>query len=739
MANRGWRAAEAIVGLLVLTACVVVLVLTLREAGLQDAANAAAVLAVVLALPALAIPLVRRLRAETAPTADQVSRAGETLAGLVTGQWRQEALARSLGNPEPMPVRWRLTEHSVMDHPRLIMAGLSSFDGRSDRISPLAAEFRQLLRRRLVILGGPGSGKTTLAVQLLLELLTTRRSSEPIPVLLSLATWNPVEQPRLHRWLADRLAEGYPSLLAFGPAVARALAEQGKILPILDGLDELPAPRRSTVIAALNASLTETDHLVLTSRTQEFDTAVAEASEVLTAAAVIEPEPLGPPEAADYLAACLPPDPGPSWQKVLDRLREGTAGHLATVLSTPLGLWLLRTVYIAPSADPAALLNSAAMRDPTTMQADLFDQLIPAVLAARPASRNPADTFRPRRTWKPHQVRNWLTYLAQHLHHADTQDLRWWHLARHSLAARPLRLVVGLVVGLVIGVVFLLGGLLGGGLVLALWRQQGTGGGLVTGMGGGLNVNQWLELLFGVVAGLVAGLVGGLRGDRMAEGWLIDEPAYANLQFKHRINLLARQLAIGMVGGLGGGLWLGLAGGGEIGLMSGLRLGLDSGLLFGLLFGLMFGVVAWLGVPSKRDWVTTPRSTYGPTRSLSILQLFGIGLVVGPIGGFLGALVLWPWLWPWFGLWFESWFDPWFELTGGLLSGLAFGLMSLSSGAWLVYILASCRLAASRKLPLRLMDFLDDAYRLGLLRTTGPAYQFRHAEFRDHLLQTESG
>jgi hypothetical protein len=34
------------------------------------------------------------------------------------------------------------------------------------------------------------------------------------------------------------------------------------------------------------------------------------------------------------------------------------------------------------------------------------------------------------------------------------------------------------------------------------------------------------------------------------------------------------------------------------------------------------------------------------------------------------------------------------------------------------------------------MDFLDDAYRLDLLRTTGPAYQFRHAEFHDHLIRT---
>lgn len=31
------------------------------------------------------------------------------------------------------------------------------------------------------------------------------------------------------------------------------------------------------------------------------------------------------------------------------------------------------------------------------------------------------------------------------------------------------------------------------------------------------------------------------------------------------------------------------------------------------------------------------------------------------------------------------------------------------------------------------MAFLEDAYRLGLRRVVGSAYQFRHAELQDHL------
>ncbi|WP_405086267.1 hypothetical protein [Microbispora sp. NBC_01389] len=33
----------------------------------------------------------------------------------------------------------------------------------------------------------------------------------------------------------------------------------------------------------------------------------------------------------------------------------------------------------------------------------------------------------------------------------------------------------------------------------------------------------------------------------------------------------------------------------------------------------------------------------------------------------------------------------------------------------------------------QVMDFLDDAHRLGLLRVVGPVYRFRHADLQDHL------
>jgi hypothetical protein len=109
---------------------VLLLVVLLKVKDLQDAANIAGVLSMVLALPPLAISLVlwwRRRTVATAPSAGQVSQARKILAGLVSQQWRHEALVRSLGDPQPMPVQWRLTEHRVMDRHRHIMAGDLSF------------------------------------------------------------------------------------------------------------------------------------------------------------------------------------------------------------------------------------------------------------------------------------------------------------------------------------------------------------------------------------------------------------------------------------------------------------------------------------------------------------------------------------------------------------------------------------------------------------------------------------
>jgi len=198
------------------------------------------------------------------------------------------------------------------------------------------------------------------------------------------------------------------------------------------------------VITALNTSLPRDGGVILTSRIAEYTGAVG-ASRVLTAAAVVCPEPLTRGEVADYLAALLPRQPDPYWQKVLAALREGTAGALSTVAETPLGLWLLRTVHIDSRQPPEGLIDTDQYPNPRSIQTHLLAELIPAVLRSRPPRADDEDPLRPKRSHDPDDVRRWLTSLAIELRDAGSRDWRWWHLARHTFTHRQFRLVGGLV------------------------------------------------------------------------------------------------------------------------------------------------------------------------------------------------------------------------------------------------------------------------------------------------------
>lgn len=559
-----WRGIVVLGGMLGLAVSLGVLGLTLRDLG--TAANLAQLVSVVLAVPPLAVGLVlwwRRSAGPVAATAAHVDEAKEVLAGLVAEQWTAEAALRSVEDPHPIPVRWRLTERDeVMDHPENVASVPLTFTGSSDQIADLAERFRALDRRRLVILGGPGTGKTTLAVQLALRLLASRRRDEPVPVLVSVAGWDPQAQPRLRDWLAVRLAQDYPALraTALGDDCPRVLAARGHLLPVLDGLDELPGPARARVVVALNRSLGGADGLILTSRTGEFADAVEAASDVLTSAVVIEPRPLPAAIAADYLHRSLPRRPGPVWEQILTALRAPAPSSAATAalveaVSTPLGVWLLRSVYIGPGTDPAPLLDSGRFPTAETLRAHLFDRLIEALIVSRPPSDDPAEPFRPRRTWDPARVRRWLGHLAYHLNHlptADgqtgTRDFAWWHLARHTLHPRTL----------------------------------------------------WLT------ARLVGGLSAWLRGGFAAPPWSEEGPGFADVHIAGRIPVLIRIVTVNVLGRRAAvsGLVTGAATGLVTALMDGVRAGLVTGLMvgFGIGFvtGLMDGLIEWAETPTPR-------------------------------------------------------------------------------------------------------------------------------------------
>ncbi|HEX6076250.1 MAG TPA: NACHT domain-containing protein [Micromonosporaceae bacterium] len=665
-----------------------------------------------------------RSAAPVAATSARVLEAKDVLAGLVTEQWSAEAALRSLDDPYPIPVHWRLSElDEATDH---VTTG-SAVEGTSDNIDQLAEAFRALDRRRLVILGGPGTGKTTLALQLVLYLLAFRRDDEPVPVLLSIADWDVQTHSRLQDWLAVRLGQDYPALRAttLGDSAPRILAARSHLLPVLDGLDELPSRARARVIAALNRSMTSANQVILTSRTAEYTDAVREAAAAITSAAVIQPQPLSADVVAGYLRRCLPRRPAPVWEQILAALSAVMAtptavGALAEITSTPLGLWLVRAVYLAPGADPSVLLDPDRYPTADVLREHLLDRLIPALIATRPPSGDPAEPFRPRRAWEPTQVHRWLGYLAHQLNRTPTTDGRpgtrdfaWWQLARHNLHPGTVRLV----------------------------------------------------------AGLMGGLFASFEKGRMAASWAQESPGFADIRITGRIQLLFRLVMAGILG-------LGLVTGTVVGLVSGLAtvlgtssrsglaIGLGAGLVVGLVSGSVNGLVNWAETPTPAGRASTPLTNWRADRALNltrsvtggfaggliiglmVLIVFGLELTpslgftsgIGPASGFRIGLPVGLIFGPVFGLvvWLVFGFGLGLAagLVLGVVAGLATGLAAGRHHAWIVYVIATARLARAGHLPLRLMRFLDDAHRLGLLRAVGPIYQFRHAELQDHLART---
>ncbi|TDB96617.1 NACHT domain-containing protein [Actinomadura sp. 7K534] len=690
------------------------------EDGLQDSANRAQLtggflLAAAVAWTGVAVWSRRRSReARTIPGPADLEQAAALLAQIVEHQWKEEAALRSLDDPDPIPVTWQLVQApGLMDHHVSIedtaaaAAGRMQWQASSAAVPALADRFRSTRRRRLVILGAAGMGKTTLAVQLLLHLLKTRTPDEPVPVLLPIAGWDTTEHLRLHEWLAERLLQDYPALRSdqIGAPAVNALTAGGHILPVLDGLDELSPTAQAQVITALNRSLGGDDQLILTSRTLEFADAVAEAGDVITSAAVMEARPLEPAEAADYLELTLPPVPAPTWHQILTELRTTPTSPIAQITKTPLGLWLLRTVYIAPGADPAPLADPARFPTPAALQTHLFDQLIPAVITARPPSKDPADHFRPRKRRDPEDTRRWLAYLAHILTHPRnsdstprTRDLAWWHLARHALPPKQFKRRVRALIRFVTG------------------STAGLSSSLVVGLSVGpegrtpVDLMIWLVawLLTGLVVGLAIGVLVSFLVTAASRPWSHDEPGIANLNGRITISLTRRVVgSVALI--LTFAIFLIIAG-------SSIR-DVIVILTIGFIASLAAIIIDWLENPIPSDRPNTPLTTWRGDRLLNITRIIVVAL---PAGCAIGVAVF-----------LLSDATSAFLLGGA--SGPLIGLAMSNHRAWVAYRIVVRHLAKRGLAPRDLMRFLDDAHKLGLLRAVGPVYQFRHAEFQDHL------
>ena len=432
---------------------------------------AAVLVSVFLGLPSLYLAYVAVK--QSVPAEAGLGELADSLAVAVRAQWISEAAARRIDQPYPMPLRWVPAGPGLVDRWSTLTKLAASSDAwpKPARRWPsgpaklatsgkLADVLARVPTGRLVVLGEPGSGKTVLALRLVLDLLARRKKGDQVPVLVSAASWDPAAR-QLRDWLADQMAISYAALVqpasrAAAAHLFRALLDNGLILPVLDGLDEIPRMPEGPAVDRINDALRDGDRLVVTCRRAEFLAAITSPGRPwhpLRGAAGIELCSLDPGTVTGYLHDdAAPEDQDSPWRAALTGLAPDAP--LMAALSSPLMLALARTVYNPPQSESSGPAPDPGELRGLPSQAAIEDRLFTAFIEA--AYREPGPASGRGHSWTAEQAQRWLGFLASHIESdIGGADFAWWQLIRavpRQVAAAAAGLITGAVTCLAVTV-----------------------------------------------------------------------------------------------------------------------------------------------------------------------------------------------------------------------------------------------------------------------------------------------
>ncbi|MEU6197041.1 hypothetical protein [Streptomyces sp. NPDC047061] len=147
-----------------------------------------------------------------------------------------------------------------------------------------------------------------------------------------------------------------------------------------------------------------------------------------------------------------------------------------------------------------------------------------------------------------------------------------------------------------------------------------------------------------------------------------------------------------------------------------------AGALVGLVGGCVCGVYRALSVPSDTLRATGPGSSLRTDRTASFTRGGVVALLVACV---CVPVVLLPGDW------------------GGLVHvgtqlWLPLGTTAVALSAWGRFAVARVWLGVTGRLPWRLMAFLDDAHRRGVLRRSGAYFEFRHLRLQSHMAHDDT-
>jgi len=386
---------------------------------------------------------------------------------LVKSFWVKGVLEQSLHGEALLELGLEARADAIDDQPWDL---LLQTPGQPNRALPHGTKITNVfdeMNQSLLILGEPGSGKTTTLLELTRDTIGRAETdpTQPIPVVFNLSSWADKRQS-LEKWLIDELNSKYN----IPKKIGRRWVEDADLLLLFDGLDEVRIEYRDECVKAINSF--RQDHLmplVVCSRIADYET--------LTTRLKLQGAVLIQPLTAEQIQAYLQGS-GTELLAFTEILRHDSA--LQELAQSPLMLSIMTLSYRDISSQDLQSLNSVEAR-----RRHLFDAYVRQMF-----QRRGADT-----AFSPEQVTHWLAWLAR-------------RLTEHSQT------------------IFQIEGLQPAWLVTKAQRWQylmlsrlpfGLIGGILLGCALGGNIFGWTEVLvFGLAAGLTLGIVDGLRFNRKA-------------------------------------------------------------------------------------------------------------------------------------------------------------------------------------------------------------------------------
>ncbi len=526
----------------------------------------------------------------------------------------------------------------------------------------------------LLILGEPGSGKTTTMLELARDLIARaqRDTDAPMPVVFNLSSWADERKP-INNWLVSELNTRYQ----VPRQVGEIWVESAQILPLLDGLDEVAQEHRLACVEAINQFRLEHGliPLVVCSRIADYQALVTRLK--LQGCVVLQP--LTPTQIQAYLTSA-----GGELSAVRQALQTDAA--LQELAQTPLMLSIMTLAYRGLNVEALPATESIEER-----RAHLFGAYMRRMFERRGVGER----------YSQEQTTKWLNWLAVQMNrHAQTvflierlqpdwitsQTQRWLYLVlAWALVGLPIGLPLGIMIALASTLIY---GLLSGiAITLAFGVILGPIGDIAYRTPGGqIRVVEklgwsWSSSAKGVGMGVVIGIVAGaLVALARRRGAIISFS-------------VAGASAFGLLGWVAGGLT-----GNEVEIRTVPNQGIRYSASNALRVGIPIGAAGVLG------------ATVGIR--LAYVLIFNLNIQIIQLVAFTELS---------------------YELIFGLLTGLTLGLaFSLFFGGLALARHFILRVILYRYAPWNMAHFLDYAAERVFLRKVGGGYIFVHRLLLDY-------